>query len=349
MKQRIRLIDIAEKAGVSKMCVSLALRNDPSISQETRNVIHDIAQEMGYVPNRIAKGLSKGRTYTIAAIVGGELHDDYHNQFLKGATDYAISKGYTLTIALTEGDKKIEAELIKKYYEMSIEGYLIFHSGDSTNCEFMQAQDIPFVLYTKYFKNLNYSHVVCDDVLGGSMITNYLTGMGHRRVAYVYDHGLAGSSEVLNRLEGYKKALDEAGIPFDEKLVIPYDYSYPLETEGITGENKVLMNCLHSDDRPTAIFVCNDVVASSVLAELKLWGYHVPEDISIAGYEGIYMGAVLDPPLTTVSSPIREMGKEACRILIKKIEGKIPGEEPVKISMEPKLTIRRSVARRRDE
>lgn len=345
MKNRVRLVDIAEKAGVSKMCVSLALRDDPSISQETKKMIQNIADELGYIPNRIAKGLSSGRTYTIAAIVGGELHDDYHNQFLKGATDYAISRGYTLTIALTEGDSKIEKDILKKYDEMSIEGYLVFHSGSSQSCELMRKQEIPFVLYTKYFENMDYSHVVCDDVCGGELITNYFLEMGHKRIAYVYDEGLKDSSEVLNRKRGYEAALRKAGITPDEKLIISYQYTYSIDEEKNEEENRRLLDCLQSEEPPTAIFVCNDVVASSVMAQLKRWGYLIPEDVSIGGYEGIYMGGLLDPPLTTVSSPIREMGENACRLLIDKIEGKIPEGEAVKISMKPRLTIRQSVVK----
>lgn len=346
MKKRVRLIDIAEKAGVSKMCASLALRDDPSIGQDTKKKIQRIADEMGYVPNRIAKGLSNGRTYTIAAIVGGELHDDYHNQFLKGATDYAISKGYTLAIALTEGDRKIESDIVHKFYEMSIDGYLVFHSGNSINCKFFEKQEIPFVLYTKYFQGLEYSHVVCDDIYGGELMTNYLIQQGHHRIAYIYDKGQQKSTEILNRREGYRRALQQAGLSYEEELVIPYEYVYPFREDCSGTSNQELFSCLKSELPPTALFVCNDVVASSVLAQLKEWGYQIPKDISIAGYEGIYMGMVLDPPLTTVSSPIRDMGKMACQLLIQKIEGEIDKKEAVKISMKPELTIRKSVARK---
>lgn len=344
MKKKIRLIDIAERAGVSKMTVSLAMRDDPSISQETKTMVRKIADEMGYVPNRIAKGLTNGQTYTIAAMVGGALHDGYHNLFLKGVTDYAISKGYTLTIALTEGDKKSEKDIIKKLYEMSIDGYLVFHNGSSESCKFLDKMDIPFVLYTKYFENLNYSHVVCDDEYGGEWVTNYLIEMGHKRIAYVYDEALRNSSEVINRKKGYRKALEKAGITYDEKMILPYDFQYPPKEKA--GEE--LFNCLKSEIPPTAIFVCNDIVAAGVLARIKSWGYRVPQDVSLVGYEGIPMGTFLDPALTTITSPVREMGRTACELLIDKIEGKVDKNKAVKISMKPELTIRKSVARREE-
>lgn len=346
MGNRVRLIDIANKAGVSKMTVSLALRNDPSISRETTNMIKEIADTLGYVPNRIAKGLVNGRTYTIAAIVGGDMHDDYHNQFLKGATDYAMGKGYTLTIALTEGDKKLETEIIRKYQEMGIDGYLVFHCGSSTNYKKMKEQGIPFVLYTKYFEDMDCDYVTCDDLKGGYDMTRYFLEQGHERIAYIYDKGLKNSSEVKNRCRGYQKAMEETSQGFEEIMVIPYDNS--LDGRTVEEKNPELMELLHSDKVPTAFFICNDVVAAAFLADMKSLGCRIPEDFSIAGYEGVYLGAVLDPPLTTMSTPIRDMGKTACELLIKEIEGKIQKNQISRISMEPVLTIRKSVKRREE-
>lgn len=347
MKKRIRLIDIADKAGVSKMTVSLALRDDDSISRETKYTIHQIADELGYVPNRIAKGLVSGRTYTIAAIVGGDMHDDYHNQFLKGATNYAISKGYTLTIALTEGSKKLETEIIKKYLEMGIDGYMGFHCGSSDNFKYMKRHDIPFVLYTKYFHDLDCDYVVCDDVKGGQILTDYMIGQGHKRIAFVYDKSLKNSSEILNRQEGYRRSLENAGIEYDESLLLSYEYS--LESKNFEEKNQELIRCLRSKNPPSAIFVCNDIVAAILLVDLKSIGYKIPEDLSIVGYEGVYLGAVLDPPLTTMSSPIKDMGKTACKLLIDKIENKALASQISRISMEPILTIRSSVKRREEK
>lgn len=344
MKHRIKLEDIAMKAGVSKMSVSLALRDDPSIGKDTIKRIQEIASSLGYVPNRIAKGLVSGKTYTIAAIVGGEMHDDYHNQFLKGAIDFAIGKGYTLTIGLTEGDKKLEADLIYKFRQMMIDGYLVFHCNDRANYQLMKDFGIPFVQYTKYFNDLDSDYVVCDDVKGGYLMTRHFINLGHKRVAFVYDIGLENNSEVLNRIKGYKDALEESGLAFDSELILPYYFSF--NSSDPLNENTKLLKSLQSKDAPTAIFVCNDVVTSAFYITVKRMGYKIPEDLSIGGYEGVYLGTVLDPPLTTISTPIREMGRTACELLINKIEGKVPVGVTSKINLEPILTIRNSTLRR---
>lgn len=344
MKHRVKLEDIARKAGVTKMSVSLALRDSPSIGKDTIKKIQEIANSMGYIPNRIAKALVSGKTYTIAAIVGGDMHDDYHNQFLIGAIDLAISRGYTLTIGLTEGDEKLEADLINKFRQMMIDGYLIFHCNDISNYQLMKDFGIPFVLYTKYFNDFDSDYVVCDDIKGGYLMTRHFINLGHKRVAFVYDAGLEKSSEVINRIKGYKDALEESGIAFDGELLLPYYFSF--NTSSFLDENTKLLKCLQSKDAPTAIFVCNDVVTSAFYIMVKGMGYKIPEDLSIGGYEGVYIGKVLDPPLTTISTPIREMGRTACELLINKIEGKVPSEVTSKISLEPILTIRNSTLRR---
>jgi DNA-binding LacI/PurR family transcriptional regulator len=343
MKARIKLEHIAKEAGVSKMAVSLALRNDPSISVNKAQQIRDIAKRLGYVPNRIAQGLSSGRTYTIAAIVGGAMHDDYHNQFLRGATDYAINHGYTLTIGLNNRDQALELEMIDKFQQMMVDGYLAFHSGSMDVYTRLKQQKIPFVLYTKYFKDLDSDYVVCNDAKGGNLLTKYFISQGHSRIAFLYDDSLAESSEVLGRIAGYRSALEQSRIGYDPTLVLPCYFCYSIHE--FKTRNQAVISLL-SDNLPTAIFVCNDSCATAFYRTIKSLGFKIPEDISIGGYEGVYLGEILDPPLTTVSSPLIEMGKTACKLLIDKIEGTIPIDQISRIQMEPVLTIRDSCIRR---
>lgn len=343
MKNRIKLDDIAKKVGVSKMTVSLALRGDTSISTETVNTIKRVAAELGYTPNRIAKSLAQGRTYTIAVIVGGMLHDDYHNQFLRGAIGYAMEHGYTMTIGLVEGGSRHEASLIEKYRQMMVDGFLAFHCGDSENYRMLQKSQIPFVLYTKYFHDLDCDYVVCDDFKGGYMMAKYLISLGHKSIGFVFDKNLKNSSEVINRINGYKQAIIDAGGVFNTEMLLPYNIYFD-SANGIKN-NQELISALHKPDSPTALFVCNDVVTSSLYTLLKAIGMKIPEDVSVTGYEGVYLGTILDPPLTTVSTPINELGRTACKVLIDKIEGQIPIDEAQKISLEPVLLIRNSTRR----
>lgn len=339
MVRRVKLEDIAKKVGVSKMSVSLALRDDPSIGEETKLVIRRVAEEMGYVPNYLAKGLALGKTYMLAAIVGGGFHDDYHNRFLRAAIEHAISRGYTLTVGMTGGLHN-EREMYQKFKELMVEGFLCFHADDCTIYENMLSQNIPFILYTKYFPHLPCDAVVCDDVLGGGMLTDHLLDLGHERIAFVYDSILWNSSEVLGRIAGYRLAMERRGLAFQPDWVVPQPYKCD------PNDDQPLYKLLNGPERPTALFVCNDVTAAHLYIWLKQIGFRIPQDISVCGYEGVYLGEILDPPLTTVSSPIEQMGREACKLLIDKIETVKGRHEPAIISLEPALTVRKSTVRR---
>ena len=344
INKRVKLEDIAKVAGVSKMTVSLALRDDPSISSGTSNKIKEIAAELGYIPNRMAQGLNSGRSHTIGLLIGGYLHDDYQNQFIKGAIPYAMERGYTVSIGPSECNSKVEKSLIDRYKNMMVDGFLAFHCNQVETYKQLQKTNTPFVFYTKYFEDLDADHVVCNDFLGGYSMTKHLIDLGHQKIAFVYDDYLESSSEVVNRKRGYMEALKDHGLPIDETLFIPFHLANYNQTnpESICGENPELLERLKQTNRPTALFVCNDITASFVYIIVKKLKLSIPNDISIGGFEGVYLGSIIDPPLTTMATPIAELGRKACEILIDKIEGRIPFSEKIKIQLEPQLVIRES-------
>lgn len=341
INKRVKLEDIAKIAGVSKMTVSLALRDDPSISVSRSNKIKEIAAELGYIPNRMAQGLNTGRSHTIGLLIGGYLHDDYQNQFIKGAIPYAMERGYTISIGPAECNSKVEKSLIEKYHNLMVDGFLAFHCNEVETYKELQKTNIPFVFYTKYFEDLDADHVVCNNFNGGYSMTKHLIDLGHKKIAFVYDAQLESSSEVVDRKRGYMEALKEYGLQVEEDYFIPFNLTNYNKTspKTIVSENPQFTNCLNQADRPTALFVCNDITASFVYIIVKKLNLSIPHDISIGGFEGVYLGSIIDPPLTTISTPIVEMGRKACEILIDKIEGRIPLSEKIKIQMEPELLI----------
>jgi len=327
------------------MTVSLALRGDPSISNGTSKQIKEIAAKLGYIPNRMAQGLTTGRSYNIGLLIGGYLHDDYQNLFIKGAIPYALERGYTISIGPAECDPIIENSFIKKYNNMMVDGYLAFHCNNRDTYKELQSKDIPFVLYTKYFPDMDTDYVICNDFNGGYKMTKYMIEQGHTRIAFVFDSHLMTSSEVLERKRGYRTALQDHGLKFDEDLLIPFNLQNYNKTnhQSLVQENAVFTERMNSAKRPTALFVCNDITASFVYIVVKRLGLKIPEQVSIGGYEGVYLGSIIDPTLTTISTPIEEIGKKACEILIDKIEGKIPISEKIKIQLEPTLLVKESI------
>jgi LacI family transcriptional regulator len=347
MKKRVKLEDIAKVVGVSKMAVSLALRGDRSIGLVTAEKIRTIAKEMGYIPNRMAQNLIKGKSNTLALLISAPLHDDYQNQFIRGAVTYAMKRGYTIFVAPMI-DHELESSYIEKYKNMMVDGFLTFHSSNSANYLNLKQEGIPFVLYTKYFHDLDCDYVVCDDSKGDYMITSHLIGLGHTRIGFVYDIRLKNSSEILDRIRGFRQALADSGIPYTDNALIPFELHYHSEfmnVEHILQNNSEFTDRMKSDARPTALFVCNDISASSVYIAIKQLGLRIPEDVSIGGYEGVYLGSIMDPDLTTIATPIVEMGTKACQLLIDKIEGKISPSDTVHIKLEPQLINRNSTSK----
>lgn len=346
MRKRVKLDDIAKVVGISKMAVSLAIRGDRSVSEETAKKVRKVAQELGYVPNRMAQGLVKGKSNTIALLISAPLHDDYQNKIISGAVPYAMKRGYTIFVGpMSHSD--LEQSYIHKYKNMMVDGFLAFHAvnGGSANFRQLQEEKFPFVLYTKYFMDMDSDYVVCNDVKGGHLMTRHLIELGHTRIGFVYDVRLQRSSEIVNRKKGFSQALRESGLPDGEELFIPFELHYhaaDMSTEQLLERNPVFAERMRADNRPTALFVSNDIAASSVYIALKQLGLKIPEDVSVGGYEGVYLGSVLDPSLTTVATPIQELGMKACKLLIDKIEGDIPDSETVHIQLDPKLIVRAS-------
>ncbi|HZG58809.1 LacI family DNA-binding transcriptional regulator [Paenibacillus sp.] len=348
MRKRVKLDDIAKVVGLSKMAVSLALREDISVSKDTIQRVKQVADQLGYTPNRFAQGLVNGRSRTLAMLLGGSLHDDYQNQIIRGAIPYAVEKGYTLSIAPAECEPKLEASYIDKYQNMMVDGFLAFHCRVSEPYKKLKKSGFPFVLYTKYFEDLDCDYVVCNDFSGGYRITRHLLELGHRNIAFVYDDYLTDSSEVVNRKRGYMEALQEYGIAPELSLQTPFVFDFRVDqadTNYHMAKNQRFRDLMLSRNRPTALFVCNDVLASSVYSVIKKLGLTIPGDVSVVGYEGVYLGQILDPPLTTVKSPIQEIGRRACQLLIDKIEGEVASNETVQIKLEPVLEIRGSTAK----
>src|SRR5690606_5080507 len=349
MRKRVKLEDIAKVVGISKMAVSLALRDHPSISEKTTKKVKKVAEELGYVPNRLAQSLVKGKSNTLAMMRSGPLQDEYQNQILRGAIPYAMSRGYTIFVG-PMAQPQLESMYIEKYKNMMVDGFLGFHSItdnriNSENYQQLKDEGIPFVLYTKYFPDMETDYVVCNDFLGGYMMTKHLIELGHKEIGFVYGDLLFHSSEVQERIRGFQYAMEEHGIPYNSDSYIPFHLHFHTKTtEDILTVNETFTKQLTSEKRPTALFVCNDIAASSVYIALKKLGLSIPEDISIGGYEGVYLGSIIDPPLTTIATPIEEIGEQACKILIDKLEGIIPSSTFVKVKLDPKLQVRNSTA-----
>ncbi|MBS6396867.1 MAG: LacI family DNA-binding transcriptional regulator [Clostridiales bacterium] len=333
---KVTLKDIAHEVGLSPTTVSLVLNNRPSrISEETKEKILSVAQQMGYRPNPSAVSLKTNRSYTIGLIVP-DIRNDYYATYAKGLEDTCQQKGWSTILCSTNYSSDRERQYIETLYAKSIDGISLIPTPPNevennfmANRNLILSMKIPLVQtdLTNYTQNVN--AVVCDHEKGGYMATRHLISLGHRKIAFITgSHYLEGSE---SRLKGCKKAFLDNGLDWNDQLVYEGNYSYESGLDGID---------YLSDKDFTAVFAFNDLMACGAYNGLNKYNLSVPEDISVIGYDDHFVSGILSVPLTTVRQPIYEMGKEAARILIHATEH--PETEPVISQFDLKLIVRNS-------
>ena len=334
---RTTIKDIAAKTNLSVTTVSLVLNNKPSkISQKTKELVLKTAKELHYRPNQLAVSLIKKRTKTIGLIVS-DIRNNFFSSLAKGIEDECRKNGWTLILCNTSDNHQRDIEYINVLASKSVDGILYCMSIDSNLENFKQSYDllgtlnIPFVMIDRSYPVPNPAIVRLDHIRGGYMATRHLLELGHRQIACVTGPNYLEDSR--DRLHGYKKALDEAHITFDESLIFEGGYDM---NSGIAAVDALF------GKKFTAIFAFNDMMAYGVYKGLKAHELHVPADISVIGYDDIFLSEILEVPLTTIKQPIGLMGCAATKKLIAMIEDK-PLAEKTTI-FEPELIVRKSTA-----
>ena len=293
----------------------------------------------------------KVRTKTIGLIVP-YLRDSYTVGILSGVSDVAHKAGYSVVFTNSGNLLDRQRKEIAKLLANGVEGMVIFpvdrSVGDRTFRQ-LKAEHY-FVLVDRYLKDLETDYVVSDNLRGGYEATRYLIELGHKRIGFIVSP-LDGSSATEHRYNGYRQALQESNIPLDESLV------KIITTKASTSPKKIFRQAytvIHYDlekiesflarkDRPTAIFTVNDLIALDTLKVAKKLRLRVPEDLSLVGFDNIDIVSHLEVPLTTVHQAKYEMGAEAAKILIEKIEKK--DNTLKKVVLPTQLVIRKSCAK----
>ncbi|WP_312642094.1 LacI family DNA-binding transcriptional regulator [Hydrogenoanaerobacterium sp.] len=332
---RTTIKDIAAKTNLSVTTVSLVLNNKPSkISQKTKELVLKTAKELHYRPNQLAVGLIKKRTKTIGLIVS-DIRNNFFSSLAKGIEDECRRNGWTLILCNTSDNHQRDIEYIHVLASKSVDGILYCMSVDSTRENFQKSYDllgalnIPFVMIDRSYPMPNRAIVRLDHIRGGYMATQHLLELGHKRIACVTGPNYLEDSR--DRLDGYKKALMEAGIVFDESLIFEGGYDMG---SGINAVHSLIGKDF------SAIFAFNDMMAYGVYKGLKAHGLCVPADISVIGYDDIFLSEILEVPLTTIKQPIELMGCAATKKLISIIEHEPLGGDTT--IFEPELIVRKS-------
>lgn len=304
----VTLREVAEAAGVSTATVSLVVnkKKDARIAEETRQRVKDAIRTLGYRPNAMAKTLVSGTSKFIGLVADGVATTPFAGQIIHGAQDEAWKHGYALLIANTEGNSELEQDAIAMMLEYKVRGILY-------STWFHRQTDIPATLREADFVLVNcFSHehgtraVVPDEVQGGRSATEILLAHGHRRIAFINATIPAPAKD--GRLQGYREALEEAGIEFDPALVME---AYPDQEGGYLATEGLLKR------GASAVFCYNDRMAMGLYDGLREHGLSIPEDMAVVGFDNQeVIAAHLRPPLSTVALPHYELGAAGVRTLL---------------------------------
>jgi DNA-binding LacI/PurR family transcriptional regulator len=304
--------DLAKALNLSASTVSRALRDHPDISPATKKRVVSLAQELNYHPNTIAQSLQNQKTKTIGVIVP-EIKQPFFASVINGIEKLAYASGYTIIVCQSNETYEREVLYTRTLGSHRVAGLLVSLSRSTQNLDHfkvLQQHGVPIVFFDRVSDNIAASQVVVDDYQGAFTAVEHLISSGYKRIAHLA--GPKNLSISKNRLKGYRDALENGRLPYDETLVV---YGGLDDTDGVIGIQKLL----NLDSLPDAVFAVNDPVATGAFMTIKEHGFKIPGDIALVGFSNTNVSYLLDPPLTTVEQPCYEIGQTAAQLLLEQI------------------------------
>ncbi len=333
----VTLHEIAKAAGCSVSTVSRALNDsEHPVNPETRERILAIASELGYRPNMTARGLKMDRTFTIGLIVYN-IASAFTPVLIRGIQEYLKQNDYFSIIISTDWDPELESEAVHQLISRSIDGIIFVESWREESSMTLDLAGKPYVFVYRLFNGSYANSVLVDDQYGARLAVEHLIKLGHRRIAYI--NGPRDWDASKDRLAGYLDVLSQYGIPHDPALVEEGTWE-------VQGGYPAAKRFLALEDRPTAIFAANDLMALGAIYAVQDEGLSVPEDVAVVGYDDREFACFTKPTITTVRSPSFEMGRLAADLLLARLEDQVDREDPIRVKGE--LVIRESCGAEQD-
>jgi LacI family transcriptional regulator len=303
--------DVAKKAGVSIATVSYVVNDKRFVSDPVRKKVLHAIKELDYQRSDLARSLRQKKTLMIGLVIPDNTNP-YFAEIARGMEDASFDLGYNVIFCNTDGNSDKEVSYIKMLTSKGIDGITLVPSYPLDRLiPLLKTVRIPLVLLDRHLDELETDAVYVDNVRGGQEAVKYLLDLGHRRIACISGPQVIPSG--LHRLEGYQKALAEAGIPFDKSIVYNGNFHSKNGYEGFQELMKV-------KPAPTAIFACNDLMALGVLSAAHKAGLRIPEDLSVIGYDDVSFADDTIPPLTTMAQPKYRMGQIAAKMMVDRLK-----------------------------
>ena len=324
------ILDVAARAGVSKSTVSNVVRGVPSVTPSLRAKVEQAIAELGYTPSAVARSLVGRRTQTLGVTIPSL--EPFYADVVHGAEDRAVKDGYHLLLGSTEIDDRAPEALLRR----RVDGFLVCGVLAEDVVELL-ARYGPVVLIDPTLPVGKYASVGVDSFLGAQLAVRHLVALGHTRIAAVIESEVP--EERTARIEGFRAALAEAGLPHDERLELRD--APGLDKRGPGARTAVVRELLQLDPRPTAIVAGDDLAAIGLIDAFEARGIDVPRDLSVVGFDDIPFARVRRIGLTTVRQPSVRIGELGADLLIEQLEGRDTRPiASVQRLVEPELVIR---------
>ncbi|MGM0877476.1 MAG: LacI family DNA-binding transcriptional regulator [Bacillota bacterium] len=321
------IYDVAKEAGVAISTVSKVLNNTGSIGAKTRKKVEETMRKLNYQPS-VAASVKK-RIQTIGLLIPN-IADPFMAEIARTIEDHGRKFGFSLIICSTDNDLDNEMEYVSILKQKYIDGIIIATGLKNTAAlKELISNEIPVALLAREVPSLAVNTVVVNDFLGAFEATSYLIKLGHQKIAMVTEDIYFPVTK--SRLDGYKQALEQADINYNENLVT-------INNTGFTDALDSTVKLLNLPEPPTAIFASTEPLAIGAMQGVRESGFDIPKDISIVGFDNSILAKMCYPQLTTVSQPIQEMGKKIIELLVEEI--KDPKKLKHRIVMSPELVIR---------
>ena len=333
------IYDVAKRAGVASITVSRIINHSGYFSEEKRQRVEAAIAELGYVPNRLARGLRSKRT-NILALVLTDITNPFFTTLARGVEDTASDAGFIVIFCNTDESETEEQKYLQVLLQQQVDGILLVPARSTfDSIELIQKHGTPVVALDRRLPpNAEVDVVRCESVDGAYRLVQLLIGLGHRQIAILSGPKIASTAE--DRVTGYRQSMLEAGVDHRSQLVY---YGAFTQSSGY----EMARQALNISPRPTALFAANNLIAIGALKAVRDAGLRVPEDIAMVSFDDLPANLLTSPFFTVAVQPAYEMGQRATELLLARLAGKAP-EQCQEILLPTDLIVRQSSGQARN-
>ncbi len=302
------ITDVAREAGVSVATISRVINNNAKVTPDTRAKVLDAIERLQYQPNVLARNFRRSESRVILVLCPN-FTNPYYANVVTGISDTARQSGYSAMFCTTQGDKQLEKDFLDMLKAKRADGAILLATENSERFMMHLAEQHPIVQCSEYFPDAGLSHVSIDNYKAARHAIRYLTGLGHKQIGFITSNDAYLS--MNRRLQGYKDALEQAGISFSAELV-----QYTGEGYHFSNGVKAIRNLLALPKPPTAVLCVSDILALGAIRGAEDAKLKIPEDLAVIGFDDVEYATMFKPHITTVRIPCYNLGVSSMEILL---------------------------------